>query len=111
MNIFQNSIIGEADELALQTLQLAFVAVNYSNQQSIDNYLSLLPSLRTDGREYLAVVRKNRDTLLDASDWIVVKSLEAGVAIPSSWVTYRQALRDVPEQTGYPDAITWPTKP
>ena len=27
------------------------------------------------------------------------------------WVTYRQLLRDVPEQEGFPFNIIWPTKP
>ncbi|MDA9005394.1 phage tail assembly chaperone [Amylibacter sp.] len=52
-----------------------------------------------------------RRNMLNDTDWIVVKSLEAGVAVPSNWVTYRQALRDVPAQADYPDTITWPTKP
>jgi len=25
--------------------------------------------------------------------------------------TYRQALRDVPQQAGFPDDVTWPMKP
>ena len=29
----------------------------------------------------------------------------------NAWTTYRQALLDVPEQSGFPDSITWPTKP
>ena len=27
------------------------------------------------------------------------------------WRTYRQALRDVPTQEGFPNTVTWPTKP
>lgn len=27
------------------------------------------------------------------------------------WRDYRQALLDVPQQSGFPDDITWPTKP
>lgn len=27
------------------------------------------------------------------------------------WRDYRQALLDVPQQAGFPDSITWPTKP
>jgi hypothetical protein len=29
----------------------------------------------------------------------------------SAWTTYRAALRDVPAQSGFPNSITWPTKP
>jgi len=27
------------------------------------------------------------------------------------WSTYRQALRDITEQEGFPYQVTWPTKP
>ena len=29
----------------------------------------------------------------------------------TEWTNYRQALLDVPEQEGFPNTITWPTKP
>ena len=56
-------------------------------------------------------IRQTRDAKLTLSDWIVVKSAEAGTAVPSDWVTYRQALRDVPAQAGFPNSITWPESP
>lgn len=111
MNIYENSKLLESDSVVLKTLQLASEVADFNNIEKLNLFKSLIPDIRTDGLEYLAVVQKNRDTLLDASDWIVVKSLEAGVSVPSNWVTYRQALRDVPAQSGYPDSITWPIKP
>jgi hypothetical protein len=33
------------------------------------------------------------------------------VTMSSAWTTYRAALRDVPAQSGFPNSITWPTKP
>jgi len=29
----------------------------------------------------------------------------------NEWKTYRQALLDLPAQSGFPDSVTWPTKP
>jgi len=55
--------------------------------------------------------RDSRDTLLAECDWVVVMSLEAGRAIPTDLATYRQALRDIPQQAGFPTAIVWPMKP
>ena len=55
-------------------------------------------------------IRSRRDALLSDTDWIVTKAKETGTNIPTNWKTYRQALRDVPDQTD-PDDITWPTKP
>ena len=43
----------------------------------------------------LLMLRNVRNQLLQESDWIVTKSLEAGVAVPDEWKTYRQELRDI----------------
>ncbi len=29
----------------------------------------------------------------------------------AEWATYRQALLDVPQQSGFPHNVVWPTKP
>lgn len=55
--------------------------------------------------------RKQRDELLNASDWIVSKSFESNQNIPVAWKIYRQALRDIPQQAGFPDNVVWPEKP
>ena len=56
-------------------------------------------------------IRSRRDSFLLQSDWIVVKSYERGQNIPAEWELYRQALRDITEQTGFPYEVTWPIKP
>ena len=53
-----------------------------------------------------AEVRAQRDTLLAASDHMALAD-----RITDSWRTYRQALRDIPAQAGFPTSVTWPTKP
>ena len=52
-----------------------------------------------------------RDVLLNESDWIVIRAVDQGTPIPSDWQTYRQDLRDVPEQAGFPTNIVWPVAP
>jgi hypothetical protein len=56
-------------------------------------------------------LRRGRDEMLAASDWVVVKAQEAGEAVPAAWTTYRQALRDLPSNTSDPANPVWPTKP
>ena len=51
-------------------------------------------------------VRAERDALLVESDSKVWPD-----HVPDAWKTYRQALRDIPAQSGFPTIITWPTKP
>jgi len=29
----------------------------------------------------------------------------------AAWAQYRQALRDIPQQDGFPENVIWPTKP
>jgi len=53
-------------------------------------------------------VRAERDRLLTASDWTQVADAPADA---TAWATYRQALRDVPQQEGFPENIKWPEKP
>tara|TARA_B100002019_G_C21266097_1_gene599510 strand:+ start:110 stop:337 length:228 start_codon:yes stop_codon:yes gene_type:complete len=49
----------------------------------------------TNAETKLLMLRNLRNELLNESDWIVTKSLEAGVAVPNEWRTYRQELRDL----------------
>jgi hypothetical protein len=58
--------------------------------------------------ELAAEVRTQRDRLLAASDWTQVADAPVDRA---AWAEYRQALRDVPEQAGFPENVVWPTKP
>ena len=61
-----------------------------------------------------AQVRRQRDQLLLEVDAFVGNPLR-WAALSSDkqaeWATYRTALLDVPQQAGFPDTITWPTKP
>jgi len=52
-------------------------------------------------------VRFQRDRELAATDWMALSD----VTMSDDWKTYRQALRDVPAQSGFPNSITWPTEP
>jgi len=55
--------------------------------------------------------RSLRNNLLVETDWIVIKSYERGQNIPAEWELYRQALRDITSQAGFPYSVEWPTKP
>jgi len=55
--------------------------------------------------------RAKRDRLLADSDWVTIRATDTGTPVPAEWQTYRQALRDLPQQTGFPKNIDWPEKP
>lgn len=54
------------------------------------------------------VVRQKRNDKLTASDWTQVADAPVD---QEAWAAYRQALRDLPSQEGFPNEVTWPTEP
>jgi hypothetical protein len=54
-----------------------------------------------------AGVRSERDMLLAQTDWTAL----CDVIINAEMLAYRQALRDITLQVGFPNNVTWPTKP
>lgn len=53
-------------------------------------------------------VRTDRNKRLAECDWT---QLPDAPVDPAPWATYRQELRDVTDQPGFPWEITWPTEP
>jgi len=56
-------------------------------------------------------VRSERDQKLFESDWVVIKSMETDVPEIDAWKSYRQALRNVPQQSSFPWNVNWPEQP
>lgn len=61
--------------------------------------------------EFSNYIRKKRDDLLKETDWMATKAFETNTPIPEMWVIYRQQLRDVTSQEGFPYDIAWPQNP
>ena len=58
-----------------------------------------------------AQARAQRDNLLADCDWTQVLDAPIDSATREAYRAYRQALRDIPDQEGFPDTITWPELP
>lgn len=69
-----------------------------ASQQEIDK--------RTAGKE--AEIRSERNKLLAECDWTQLADAPGNSL---AWANYRQSLRDIPQQTGFPWEVIWPTKP
>ena len=54
-------------------------------------------------------VREQRDRLLAETDW--TQSRDVTLDNDADWTAYRQALRDITSQEGFPHNVTWPEKP
>ena len=55
--------------------------------------------------------RMRRDSILKATDWTVLPDSPLSNSKKAEWQTFRQALRDIPDQAGFPANVTWPSKP
>jgi hypothetical protein len=83
-----------------------FTDIVAGNYGAIGEYVPPLPPT-TD--ELAAIARAKRNALLAETDWI--QAADVPQATKDLWAPYRQALRDVPEQSGFPTDIVWPVKP
>lgn len=54
-----------------------------------------------------SLIRERREKLLAATDWMALSD----VTMSAEMTTYRQALRDISSQSGFPYSVTWPTDP
>lgn len=53
-------------------------------------------------------LRAKRDALLAESDWTQLPDAPVDA---EAWAVYRQALRDLPENTADPAEVVWPINP
>jgi len=52
-------------------------------------------------------IRNQRDGLLSQTDWMAMSDN----TMTPEWASYRQSLRDITAQEGFPFSVDWPTKP
>ena len=84
--------------------------------ENLDGSYTATPRTEADTAAYKAMkdaehatsVRTDRTKRLADSDWTQIADSTADKAV---WATYRQALRDITAQAGFPWTIEWPTQP
>lgn len=57
------------------------------------------------------LVRVQRNTLLAQCDWTQMPDSPLAAAKREAWAAYRQALRTLPDQDGFPLSVQWPVAP
>jgi len=85
------------------------VAVPFTTAECAEFYARIAAHEAARPARALAELREQRNALLTASDWTQLP--DAPTANAAAWRLYRQALRDLPQRTVYPNAPTWPTAP
>lgn len=77
-----------------------------------NNYQEWLKKAKQSEYSELATeVREKRDKLLDATDKFTIIDYPISENSKKEVLEYRQKLRDLPEQEGFPYDIKWPEKP
>ena len=56
-------------------------------------------------------MRDARNSALTRCDWVITRAYEEGAPVPAAYLAYRQALRDLPSQPGFPYDYVWPQDP
>ena len=91
--------------------QSGWVAIEYTeeivNKNNEINQSMVEAIIEKNTKEEAHKIRKIRDKLLEESDKEVLPDRQNA----SLWFNYRQALRDIPNQNGFPWDVIWPEKP
>lgn len=74
---------------------------------TIDEIKVIENDIKNSKNKKFVVIREQRNEKLTACDWRMLTD-NLGSA---EWKVYRQALRDVPQQAGFPDNVVWPDAP
>ncbi len=67
------------------------------------------PPAPPTSEELAFFARSERDRMLAASDWTQLP--DNPQSLKDTWAPYRQALRDITDQPGFPETIDWPVAP
>lgn len=89
-------------------LTLVAVAGSVNKGWQRDSVTNEFTAPEPDNSGIAARIRAERDALLDDSDWTQNPDVPVD---QEAWATYRQALRDIPQQESFPLTVVWPDKP
>ena len=92
----------EATKAALGSDEVA--ALEAELQSETDNFYRTFPIMTQNAAQ---IERNKRNALLEETDFYALSD----VTMSDEMTAYRVALRNVPQQEGFPNSITWPQKP
>jgi hypothetical protein len=86
-------------------------SINIRNGISNEDYFHTLVIKSQEEKQILKEneIRARRDAALKDCDWTMLSDTGFTEKQLEKFAQYRQALRDVPQQPGFPDDVTWPT--
>lgn len=78
---------------------------SYTNNENVQFVNPIL-----DEQIFIPNLRLERNKRLKETDWTIMENSPLSDSEKQEYIVYRQALRDLPENSTYPD-ISWPVKP
>lgn len=81
---------------------------------AFNHYKKSWEDKRTENEKYLFSsdeIQSKRKLLLNSSDWTQIPNGPLTQEQQQAWAVYRQQLRDITTQSGYPFNVIWPTQP
>ena len=70
-----------------------------------------LDAMREDAELDMTPIRQQRDSVLRVSDWTQIGDATLGDHTAEEWRTYRQALKDIPQNYTRVSDVVWPEDP
>ena len=111
--VYQYSVYGGVEEINGQWFTKWNLGPSFFDTEDAEGHVTTAAENEANYKtakdaEQAKSVRDSRNTKLTESDWTQVADAPVDKA---AWATYRQALRDVTAQTGFPWTIDWPVAP
>lgn len=100
---------GDYDIEALSSILTNLEAQVFSNAPSNTEAVEALVVVKEPTPDCEECARSRRDMLLVMTDWTQLLDAALTQEQKDEAVTYRQALRDVTQQAGFPENVEWPT--
>ena len=109
--IVENNVVTNVIEIGDEAIATELGAINFGDQAAIGDTVangSIVGKTEQSDSDKMAIeVRELRNELLTATDWWGLSDH----TMTAEQSAYRQALRDLPQQDGFPDNVIYPTKP
>lgn len=77
----------------------------------VAGYPDYLRACQQEGADLSFLAKQWRNQLLAQSDWTQFVDVPLSAEQKAAWATYRQALRDITSQEGFPENVQWPSTP
>ena len=106
----------QTGEAPLGTLTQNAINAGYTAEEVEEKYVTpeecrtLIEASVTDEEKWVSV-RHGRNQLLKDSDYIMFPDITITTEKKEEWETYRQSLRDIPQDYDSPDEVVYPDKP